>query len=347
MQAKSETGSASVAYKQAISAESEQDIAIDIDMKSQGDTGVTRAIELEATERLRADSVAIQIQSKLDSPTSKDLLRKSLSSTNSAKADVDVPAGSGDRDSVGDARKLGVLIVTRHINGQYEDKYRRWCDHFYSKVMSKWDGFVSVRVYPPIENSHNYWTTIAKFSSQEKANSWIDYWKTAHWDDTLKAIGITDDHLSVGVITDEMANALTFGIPVDTCAGPAIAGAAKVDVPPVWKRVLVVVMVFYPLSVVLGWLWSMLWTYLKVGSDPFSELDIVVVPMPLRSLISTANTAPLTIAVGVPYLSEKLRPWLFNGPTRMSAITENTITAGCVVYLCVVCTIASFTIVPK
>jgi hypothetical protein len=62
-----------VAYKRTISAESEQDIAIDMDMKSQGDTGVTRAIELEATERLRADSAAIQIQSKLDSPTSKDL----------------------------------------------------------------------------------------------------------------------------------------------------------------------------------------------------------------------------------------------------------------------------------
>jgi len=215
--------------------------------------------------------------------------------------------------------------------------------------MKQWDGFVSVRVYPPIENSHNYWTTIAKFDTQEKANSWIDYWKTAHWEDTLKAIGITNDHLSVGLITDEMANALTFGIPVDTCAGLAVGGtsAEKVDVPPVLKRILVVVMVFYPLSLVLGWLWGLLWKRLAVGFDPFSDADVVVVPMPLRSLIATFTTAPLTIAYGVPVLSERLRPWLFNGSKTMSARNDNLLTAGCIVYLCVICSIASYTILPN
>jgi len=345
MSAKSKYESTPVAYS-AVPEGSKQDVVLDINMNTQGDADVTAYIRSEATEldakveRLRADSVAAQIQGKLDSPASAHLMRKKMSSGNS-----DVHDASGDRFTQGDARKQGVLIVTRQIDSEYEDRYRRWCDHFYSKVMSEWDGFVSVRVYPPVADSHNYWTTIAKFETQEKANSWIDYWKTAHWEDTLKAIGIIDDHLSVGLISDEMASALTFGIPIDTCTDPAVTRPEKIEVPPVWKRVLVVVMVFYPLSVVLGWLWSLVWKALKVGSDPFSELDIAVVPMPLRTLISTANIAPLTIAVGVPFLSEKLRPWMFNGSKKMTTRTENLVTAGCIVYLCVVCTIASFTIV--
>lgn len=169
--------------------------------------------------------------------------------------------------------------VTRHVDPSRTTEMRAWVQAG-TALAEQFDGFLGSGWVRPSEDSHE-WHMLYRFADSASLAAWEASPQRAWWLEAAQGrIEATRVERRTGIEGwfDEPATAQP------AAAAPAVA-------PPRWKQMVVIFLVFFPLSLASNWVSGHL-----IGDWP----------LPLRVLVSVLVMTPLMTYVLLPWMTRKM-----------------------------------------
>ena len=175
------------------------------------------------------------------------------------------------------------VSVTRHVDPSQTTEMRAWVQAGTS-LAEKFDGFLGSGWVRPSEDSRE-WHMLYRFADPESLAAWEASPQRAWWLEAAQGrIEATRVERRTGIEGwfDEPASITT-----DEAAPP--------PAPPRWKQMVVIFLVFFPLSLAANWV---------VGHT------IADWPLVLRVLLSVVVMTPLMTYLALPWITRRMAWWL-------------------------------------
>lgn len=180
------------------------------------------------------------------------------------------------------------VSVTRHVDPSASTEMLAWVQAG-STLAERFDGFLGAGwVRPAVDSSE--WHMLYRFADAESLAVWEASPQRAWWLDAAQG--------RIAHAREERRTGIEgwFDEPVSvTTTDPAPAPPA----PPRWKQMIVIFLVFFPLSLLMNWLAS------RYVADWF---------LPLRVLVSVLIMTPVMTYAALPWMTRRMQ-WFLNPQT--------------------------------
>lgn len=177
------------------------------------------------------------------------------------------------------------VSVTRHVDPAQDSEMLAWVQAG-ATLAQRFDGFLGSGWVRPAPDSRE-WHMLYRFADADSLAAWEASPQRAWW------LGAAQGRIEATRVERRTGIEGWFDQPqhveTSTPAPPA---------PPRWKQMVIIFLVFYPLSVLANWL----------GSQTMAG-----VWLPLRVLVTVAVMTPLMTYLALPWITRRMAWWLHPG----------------------------------
>jgi hypothetical protein len=178
------------------------------------------------------------------------------------------------------------VSITRHIDPAYEDEMVAWLESGF-RLAEKFDGFLGAGWVRPTPNSES-WHMLYRFDSPASLATWEASNQRSWW------LGAAQGLVGESRLEKRTGIEGWFDEPT-TYDVRDLRPAPKA--PPRWKQMIVIFLVFYPLSLIANW----------TSGHSISDLWL-----PLRVLITTLAMTPVMTYLALPWVTRRME-WFLEG----------------------------------